>query len=226
MISKYKIAVFDFDGTVMNSAPGVISCIKYAQEKMSNKLLETEEYYKFLGPPLQYSFTNFLKMSHEEAEKAIIYYREKYKESGSFNGSPYNGIVELVEELHSCGVITAIGSAKPEKILNRIAEHFELDKCFDCITGSQGDGAVGDKDVIISLVYDRIKSQHKEFENIPLAEAGIVMIGDRTYDAIGARKLGIDFIGALYGYGTEEEFTNEGYTNIAKDVQSIKEFFI
>lgn len=220
MQAKYKIALFDFDGTIINSAPGIIRSIKYAQEKMGMDFFpEEKQYNRFIGPPLKYSFKNFCGLSEDEAEEAVRLYRENYETNGVYECSFYEGMPELLRDLRYDGVKTAVASAKPEKFIRKIVRYFNAEDCFDAITGSTPDGSIGDKDVLIRMAYEKLRENE-----IPLEKSGAVMVGDRVYDAVGARKTGIDFIGVLFGFGSAEEFLNEGYSNIAKNTDEIRKY--
>ena len=81
------------------------------------------------------------------------------------------------------------------------------------------DGSGAEKDMLIARAYDRVKK-----EDTPLQQAKVVMIGDRSYDAIGARMQQIDFIGALYGFGAPEEFLTEGYSAMADTVDGLRKY--
>ena len=50
---------------------------------------------------------------------------------------------------------------------------------------------------------------------------GLIMVGDREYDVLGAKKHGIDSVGVLFGYGSREELKSAGATYIAETVQDI-----
>ena len=86
--------------------------------------------------------------------------------------------------------------------MTRILDHFELADHFRGIFGSELDGSRTDKGELLRFA---------------LAESGVealraTMIGDRSHDAIGAAKNGMEFLGALYGYGSAEEFRDAGVT--------------
>ena len=76
-MKKYKFIFWDMDGTLANTYEGVTNCVKYAMEPYGIHLEGEEELRKFIGPPLRFSFTTYCGLSEEEAEKAIVRYRER-----------------------------------------------------------------------------------------------------------------------------------------------------
>lgn len=217
---KYEYIFFDFDGTIVDSSPGIISSFQYAQEKMNLSLWETREaYHRCIGPPLSYSFMEYCGLSAAQAEQAVAYYREHYQKKGIYECTVYEGMRELLQDLRKSGSITAIASAKPEYLIRELVGHFGMEDCFDHITGSPQDGSIGEKDVLILQAYQALQRA-----DVPLCETRALMVGDRCYDAVGARKLGIDFLGALYGFGSSQEFEQEGFRNHAASAYDIRKF--
>ena len=83
----------------------------------------------------------------------------------------------------------------------RIVEHFGLGHYFDGVYGAQSDGRRAEKSEVLAAA---IAGGGLE------AAQRVVMIGDRRYDALGARAVGIPAIGALWGYGDRAELAAAG----------------
>ena len=83
----------------------------------------------------------------------------------------------------------------------RVVEHFGLDHYFDGVYGAQPDGRGAEKSAVLTAAIAGARLE---------AARRIVMIGDRRYDALGARAVGIPAIGALWGYGDRAELTEAG----------------
>ena len=65
------------------------------------------------------------------------------------------------------------------------------------------------------MIQHVIKTKHLSVENT-------VMVGDRSYDIIGAKKNHMDSIGVLYGYGNEEELKKVGATYMVENVMELQ----
>lgn len=95
---------------------------------------------------------------------------------------------------------------------------FDLDGTItDSAAGSSMDGGRVNKDEVIAYAMETL--------GVTKAD-GIIMIGDRKHDIIGAKKTGIQSIGVLYGYGTLEELEEFGADYIAATPEEIKKIVL
>lgn len=208
----YSTILFDLDGTLTDSEQGIINSIEYALTKYEIRLESKADLRKFLGPPLKDSFIQFCGFSDEKADEAVNFYREYFKEKGIFENIVYQGIYDLLEKLKSKNKTLILATSKPEPFTLRILEHFDLLNYFDFVAGSNMDNTRCRKDEVISYALNSCK-----ITNL----SSTIMVGDREHDIIGAKKVGIDSIGVLYGYGNLQELKNAGATYIAKDTEEI-----
>lgn len=208
----YSTILFDLDGTLTDSEQGIINSIEYALTKYEIRLESKADLRKFLGPPLKDSFIQFCGFSDEKADEAVNFYREYFKEKGIFENIVYQGIYDLLKKLKSKNKTLILATSKPEPFTLRILEHFDLLNYFDFVAGSNMDNTRCRKDEVISYALNSCKITD-------LSSA--IMVGDREHDIIGAKKVGIDSIGVLYGYGNLQELKNAGATYIAKDTEEI-----
>lgn len=209
---KYEVVLFDLDGTLTDPGVGITNSVAYALEKYGILNEDRTELYKFIGPPLHESFEAFYGFSKEKAMEAVAYYREYYSDRGIFENMVYEGIEELLAQLKEAGKTLLVATSKPEMFARMILEHFGLTKYFDYIAGSNMDGSRTKKDEVISyaLMAGNVTDLSKA-----------VMVGDREHDILGAKKVGVDSIGVLYGYGSMEELINAGADMIVERVGDI-----
>ena len=208
----YNIILFDLDGTLTDSEPGIINSIEYALKKYDIEIENKADLRKFLGPPLVESFKQYCDFSENKAEQAVEFYREYFREKGIFENNVYQGVVELLEALKAQNKRLIVATSKPEPFTYRILEHFDLLKYFDFVAGSNMDNTRCKKDEVIGYALNSCGITDLQ---------SAVMIGDREHDIIGANKVGIASIGVLYGYGDLQELEAAGATHIAKDTHQI-----
>lgn len=211
---KYKIAIFDLDGTITDSGPGIVNSIRYALEKYSLPVPEEKVLRTFIGPPLKEQFQAVCGLNEEESARMVDAYREYYTEKGIFENSVYSGVPEMLEQMKEAGVRILMATAKPEKFARRIAEHFDFAKYFEFIGGACMDGRRTDKYEVIEYVIRQCGISEEERESA-------VMIGDRSHDMIGAAKAGLHSLGVLYGYGDRAELEGAGAEMIAETPEEV-----
>jgi membrane protease YdiL (CAAX protease family) len=122
----------------------------------------------------------------------------------------------MLEALNRAGFFMAVASSKPQVYVEKILQHFNIAKYFRVIVGSELDGTRVEKDEVINEALERL------FQNDPMEKKKVYMIGDRSYDAIGARKAGVDCIGVTYGYGGMEELKEARAHYIVNTVEELK----
>ena len=201
MEKVYKICLFDLDGTITDSAPGIVNSVIYALKQFGIEETDREKLLQFIGPPLTESFHRFYGFTEEESWKAVEYYREYYAEKGIFECTVYEGLEDALKKIKESGRKILVATSKPEVYAKRIIEHFGLTKYFDYIAGMELDGGRGTKAQVIEYALETCKIKNRD---------EVLMIGDREHDVFGAENLGIDCVGVLYGFGSREELEKAG----------------
>jgi phosphoglycolate phosphatase len=212
------LILFDLDGTLTDSGPGILNCLEYALQDQGIPIPEREEMRKLLGPPLVVTFCDVFGMNEEQASQAIDKYRERYHDVGLFENSIYEGVPELLAELQGAGLRLATATSKPEYSATRILQHFELDQYFDFIGAAALDGSRDSKNLVIAHTLQNTNT-HPTSHNI-------IMIGDRHHDVHGAKEHGIDTIGVLWGYGDADELQSAGVIHIAKNPVELRDLLL
>lgn len=210
---EHKNILFDLDGTLTDPAIGITNSVMYALERFGISVEERSGLYKFIGPPLMYSFKQFYGFSDSDAKLALDYYRERFRDGGLFENEIYAGIEPMLKRLNEKGCRVILATSKPEEFAGEILRHFGILQYFTFVAGNTLDEARPEKRQVIS----HILANYPELEH-----EATVMVGDRSYDVLGAKEFGIPCIGVLYGYGSREELTQAGADAIAEDVDALR----
>lgn len=199
--------LFDLDGTLIDSQPGILNCFRHALEAHDLKVPADEEFLRCIGPPIRDSITQLLEAPTDAlVDSVLAKYRERYTEVGLFECELYPGIETTLRDLQGHGHTLHVATSKAEIYAQRIIEHFGLPPLLASVNGSGLDGSRSNK---AELVRHILRSQ-------TIAPEQAVMIGDRSHDMIGAAANGIPSIGALWGYGSGRELMESGATLCAR----------
>lgn len=203
----YKYILFDLDGTLTDPGLGITNSVMYALKKFNIDVEERASLYKFIGPPLMDSFKMFYGFSEEDSELGVKYYREYFKERGLYENEVYDGIEELLKALKDQNKSLIIATSKPEEFAVEIVKHFHLDQYFDFVAGATMDSSRSKKADVIEYAI----------KNCNISDlSSAIMIGDREHDILGAKQVGLDSIGVLFGYGNYAELEAAGATHIVE----------
>lgn len=206
--------LFDLDGTLTDPMVGITSSVQYALEKFGIHVRYLKELIPFIGPPLAESFQKFYGFSKEDAEKAIQYYREYYAPKGIFENEVYEGIPEMLAHLTEAGFTLLVATSKPTVFARKVLKHFGMEDYFSFVGGSELDGSRTKKAEVISYILKTCGIEAKE----------AIMIGDRRHDIEGGKACGLESVGVLYGYGTEQELTEAGADHIIRTVAELEDY--
>jgi len=216
-LKHYTVALIDLDGTIIDPKIGVVNSVKYALDCMKIEYDQTDSLEKFIGPPLDYSFQNFYSLSESQAREAVEFYRIYYKKSGMEENHLYPGIKELIQDMVKQNILLFVATSKPTPFAIEILKNYQLANYFKEIVGANLDLTRTAKKEIIEYILTK-------YPNID--PKNCVMIGDRSYDIIGAQANQIDSIGVLYGYGSYEEMKEIEPTYIAESIADLRNILL
>lgn len=208
-MAAYDYVIFDFDGTVVDTGEGIIKSLQYSFEQMGREIPDMSELKKFIGPPIYYSYTHFYGVSEEEVGTYIKKYRERYKEKGIYECHLYDGMKELLVSLKERGVKLGIASSKPEHLIYSVGDYLGVTELFDAIVGVKiDDSNHSTKTGLVLEAMNQLGAKDKE---------KVLMVGDRCFDIDGAAGAGVKSCGALWGYGSRDEFVEHKADYIAEN---------
>lgn len=194
----FSCVLWDMDGTLLDSAAGVTASAARALAAVGAAVPPAGDLVRLVGPPMLESFREHLGHDEALARLALRHYRKAYADHGAHQSVPYNGIRELLEQLHRAGVPMALATSKAEDQALRMARLFGIDHYFSAVCGASDQEARWSKADVIAEVLDRLRAAKVDV-SAPL------MVGDHSYDVAGAAVHGIPTVFAGWGYGSAGE---------------------
>ncbi len=209
-----RSAIFDLDGTLTDSKPGILGCLTKALE--AHQIAWTGPLDWFIGPPAGQSFQRLMPDADEAHRAALLHdYRLCYDASGWEQNSVYPGIPAMLQSLQTSGWKLFLCTSKREDFSLRILEKFDLSRYFIAVYA----------DTAGSLHHSKTTLLRRLLEEQSLGRAGTFMVGDRHFDIEAARANGVASIAVTYGYGTLEEIEAARPDHICNAVEGLLPLF-
>ena len=215
-MKKYNVIAFDLDGTLTNPERGLLCAFVYCFKKCGVTYESRESLKKYIGPPLYDEWQKDFGWTFNEASAAIEVFREYYNIYGWWDNEVYPGIEELLSELKRRGKKLVVATSKPEETAKKVLRLFGLDKYFDYIAGASMNGSEDLKWQILT----------RALNNVGAEKSSSILVGDRKYDAEGAKISGIDSLGVLWGHGSREELSAAGFEYISESTEDVLKLLI
>ncbi len=210
-----RYVIFDLDGTLTDPRAGITGSAVYALRKLGYPTPEPSEIEWFIGPPLLWSFRELTGCTEAEGRRLVEKYRERYEVLGVHENTLYPGVHELLAALKANGRILAVASSKPAVFVRQILDEYRLTEYFTVIEGSDLEGKCVEKEDVLRMALARL-GDHRN----------AVMVGDRKFDVLAARRFGLKTVGAAYGYAQGRELEEAGADKIASSPAEIQKIIL
>jgi phosphoglycolate phosphatase len=208
------LLLFDLDGTLTDSAPGIVGCINHALVALARPPLPEAQLLPMIGTPLTAIFGVVLESGDERLlDAAVRSYRQRFDTVGIFENALYPGIVPALDELRDAGHELRVVTAKPAPAARRVLDHFGIAGHFDAVHGPALTDRGCDKADLVAAALETARMP-----------GAAVMIGDRADDVRAARRHGVRAVAAGWGYGSHEELLAAGPEYLAPSVAHLREW--
>lgn len=210
---KYKLAIFDMDGTILDTLVDLANAVNYALAQTGNPQRSLMKIRSYLGNGM----INLIRLSApegcspEELDKIRVIFMEYYKAHCKDNTKPYAGIVELIEELRQQGMLTAVVSNKPDFGVQLLVEqHFPTS--FDAAVGERTGIAKKPAPDSVNAVLAQLNIDRKD----------AVYIGDSEVDLATAKNADMDDIIVAWGFRDEDYLLEQNPSTLVHTVDELR----
>lgn len=187
-----ELVIFDLDGTLTDSAAGIVASFRHALEHIGAPVPDGDLAQRLVGPPMHHTLAGM--GLGELTDAAIAAYRADYTSRGWLMNTMFDGVTALLADLRAAGVRLAVATSKVEPTARKILAHFSLDGFFEVVAGASVDGTRSAKSAVLAHALEQLA---------PLP-ARVLMVGDRRHDVDGAAAHGIDTVLVGWGYGQSD----------------------
>lgn len=198
MSTHWSCILFDLDGTILDSAPGITETLAYMFEELDRPVPPPAKLLEYVGPPILDSFRDLAGMSPSQSQAALDIYRVRYLERGALESTVYPGVAKLLRQIHDSPILLSLATSKPELPATKMLNLAGLTRYFDVITGASEDEVRSRKADVVAEALLRLAQLGADISNP-------VMVGDREHDVVGAAERGVPTIFVNWGYGGRAE---------------------
>ena len=194
-MKKYSVFLFDLDGTLVDSSKSIIKALELMEEKLHLQVIPLATKKKFIGPSLAESIPQYYGVAQEDLSHAIDVFREVYKEKTTMMTVVYPYVEETLMYIKQHNQTTGVATLKYIHAANEAMEHTNILHYMDVV-----EGTTTEMSTKAELIQNAITKLGCEKEDV-------VFFGDSVYDGVGAKAVGVDFVGLSYGFGFADKTT-------------------
>ena len=188
--------IFDLDGTLVNSAPGVLDALGYVIEKHEIES-PVELSADLIGPPLREMLIR-LSSSPNASDLNLmeLTFKSYYDQIGIFKTAQYEGVSQMLSDLKVSGYMLFVATNKRATPTHSLMKYFSWDQYFSGVYSLDSfDYPIKDKATLLKKVIHTHQLLRDE----------TIYIGDRPEDNEAAKRCAINFMYAAWGYGDNED---------------------
>ncbi len=214
---KYKLVIFDLDGTVLDTLEDLADSVNFALKHHNLPKRSVSEIRDFVGNGIRRLIDLSVPDGCEKAITDSVFnvFRNYYKEHSCNKTKPYDGIIPMLITLRERGVYTAVVSNKADfAVKNLVTKYFD-----GLFTYSAGEKEGIPRKPAPDAVYNAI-----EFFGVKPEET--VYIGDSEVDIETAENAGIDSIIVTWGFRNEDILVKNGAKKLISEVKELENILI
>lgn len=212
-VTDRKLVIFDFDGTLANTIPGIVSTARTVLLGFGLAEEDLGDLRRLVGPPFPQAFSLVYGLSEADAAEVTRRYRQIYDGLGPESWPAFPGMPQLLADLKAAGRLLAVASSKRHQLLQRCVRGAGIYDLFDLVRGKDQDTGGLTKG---QLVADEVRQ-------LGLTPADALMVGDRHFDVEAAREAGLPCVGVYYGETAPEgELEEAGACAIAHTMDELR----
>ena len=199
MAKQYKAALFDLDGTLLDTIGDIHHNVNLAMKEFGYPVHTKDEVRSFVNRGALDLMTKAVPeyaRDRQNVEKVLERYLEIYDKHVSVETVPYEGICDIIAKLKADGVLLAVVSNKPERHVKLLAEKFFGEGTFSYISGTGGDKPVKPSKECVDLALENLGVKHED----------AVFTGDSNVDMDTAHNSGLLALGVTWGFHGKESF--------------------
>lgn len=211
---KYEAVFIDFDGTIADTGEGIVKAVRHMFSCIGMEESDEARLRAFIGPPVKHHLMACYGFGDELASQAYACFIGYYSEHGLYQSRAFPGVKDALGRIRESGKKLYVATSKREWMTRELLERFNLTRCFHGIFCADHENGISSKAQVLQRAFELLGKKPRR----------AVMVGDRCHDVQGARTVGIDSAGVLYGYGSFAELSGAGCDYIVETTCELAQF--
>jgi phosphoglycolate phosphatase len=208
---RYDTVFFDFDGTIADSGEGCVNAVRHMFSSIGMEENDEKRLLAFVGPPVKHHLKDCYGFDDQQAAEAYAHFSSYYRSKGLKECRLFSGIEDALKRIRAAGKTMYVATSKQEYMARKLLGEFGLASYFDRIFGADHENGISNKAQVLQNAVNVLGGLPQN----------AVMVGDRYHDIEGAKAVGLDSIGVLYGYGDEDELTKAGSDYLVDSINDL-----
>lgn len=213
MSRHYELLIFDWDGTLMDSAGLIVRCIQASCRDMGLEVPSREAASHIIGLGLREALERVAPGLPEDHYPELVEHYRRHYLSQDEHLALFDGAEELIRELHGRGHLLAVATGKARRGLDRAFGQTGLKSWFHASRTADETFSKPHPAMIEELL-----------EELAVTPDKALMIGDTTHDLEMARNAGIASLAAGYGAHPPETLTTPGALQVCASFPELAEW--
>lgn len=214
---SYKLAIFDLDGTVLDTLDDLTDSVNHVLSQRGYKVRTAAEVRSYLGNGAKKLIERALPegLPDETVVSVLEDYKLYYGDHSEIKTRPYPGIIQMLKELKRIGVKTAILSNKPDAPTKALSQRY-FNGLIDYAAGENADIPRKPAPDGVRVILEKL--------GISANEA--VFVGDSEVDIATAKNSGMDCISVEWGFRDPDFLISSGSDRSAKTAEQLLNYII
>lgn len=188
-MTPYKLVVFDWDGTLMDSLSRIVQSMQLAALDLGLPPCADHQVHDIIGLALDLAIaTLYPELSPADISRMHERYAYHYVQGDQSPSPFYDGVPDLLQQLHQGNVLLSVATGKSRKGLDRIMQAHRVEGLFHSSRCADETRSKPEPDMLLEIL---------DYHNLRPHQA--VMVGDTEFDLEMARRAGVDAVGVTWG---------------------------
>lgn len=194
---KYKLIIFDWDGTLIDSIERITTSLQAASHQICQITINDIDARNVIGLGLREAIEKLHpQLASEQITKISDAYKQHYLNDNTAKEDPFEGVSDLLAQLRDKGYLLAVATGKSRTGFERSAKLFNMNQCFHATQCASENRSKPDPQMLFKILDEL---------NIHARDA--VMIGDSKHDLEMANNASVDAIAVTHGVHSAEELS-------------------